>query len=131
NPCLSPDAGFAAALERGNVPLARAVEWIVEETFKERGQEPGVKSQESGNRDQALEFTGQEAGDEGPRVPAKAKRRRRPVGIKLREKVRPEDCQLVREIVAATGLFRAAEIDVAVELVEARLEKGAASGYEF
>ena len=31
----------------------------------------------------------------------------------------------------ATGLFRVGEIDVAVELVQARLDKGAASGYEF
>ena len=35
------------------------------------------------------------------------------------------------QIVTATGLFRVGEIDVAVELVQARLEKGTASGYEF
>jgi ribosomal protein S18 acetylase RimI-like enzyme len=33
--------------------------------------------------------------------------------------------------VQASGLFRLGEIDVAVELVQSRLEKGAASGYEF
>lgn len=30
NPCLSPDAGFAAALERAGIPYARAIGWIVE-----------------------------------------------------------------------------------------------------
>jgi len=50
---------------------------------------------------------------------------------KLRTKVQKDDCETVRQIVAATGLFRVGEIDVAVELVQARLDKGAASGYEF
>jgi ribosomal protein S18 acetylase RimI-like enzyme len=36
----------------------------------------------------------------------------------------------VRQIVASTNLFRPGEIDVAVELVETRLAKGAPSGYE-
>lgn len=31
NPCLAPDAGFAAALARAGVPLERALEWILED----------------------------------------------------------------------------------------------------
>lgn len=31
NPCLSPDAGFAAALERARIPFARAIERIVDD----------------------------------------------------------------------------------------------------
>jgi D-alanine-D-alanine ligase len=31
NPCLSPDAGFAAALARDGVTIAQAVSWIVAE----------------------------------------------------------------------------------------------------
>lgn len=37
----------------------------------------------------------------------------------------------IRELVSATGHFSAAEVDIAVELVEERLVKGPASGYEF
>jgi hypothetical protein len=29
NPCLSPDAGFAAALARAGIDFTKAVEWIV------------------------------------------------------------------------------------------------------
>lgn len=49
----------------------------------------------------------------------------------LRETVQPGDPQAVREITAGTGFFRDDEIDVAVELVQERLDRGAASGYEF
>jgi len=49
----------------------------------------------------------------------------------IREEVRPEDVAAVRELVAATGFFSAAEVEIAAELVQERLDKGAASGYEF
>lgn len=43
----------------------------------------------------------------------------------------PGDPALIKEIVSSTGFFREDEIAVAVELVEERLAKGEASGYEF
>jgi ribosomal protein S18 acetylase RimI-like enzyme len=49
----------------------------------------------------------------------------------LRYEVRESDREAVRQIVTATDFFRIDEIDVAVELVDARLSSGAASGYEF
>jgi ribosomal protein S18 acetylase RimI-like enzyme len=49
----------------------------------------------------------------------------------LRERVRPTDRDAVRTIVAETGMFDGEETDVAVELVDAFLERGAASGYRF
>ncbi|MBK8481091.1 MAG: GNAT family N-acetyltransferase [Proteobacteria bacterium] len=52
-------------------------------------------------------------------------------GIVLREAPRPADLEGVRAIVTSTGFFRPDEIDVAVELVQERLGRGAASGYEF
>src|SRR5258708_7097980 len=64
-------------------------------------------------------------------APPSSKRKRRSATIKLRTKVQADDCDSVRQIVEATGLFRVGEIDVAVELVQGRLEKGSASGYEF
>ena len=41
------------------------------------------------------------------------------------------EADVVRDIVASTGLFRPDEIGIAVELVEERLRVGPASGYHF
>jgi GNAT superfamily N-acetyltransferase len=45
--------------------------------------------------------------------------------------LRPGDRDAVRRIVESTGFFHDEEVDVAVELVDERLAKGLASGYEF
>ena len=57
--------------------------------------------------------------------------RTRTDGITLREEVRASDVEAVRELVAATGFFSEAEVAIAAELVQERLDKGAASGYGF
>ncbi len=49
----------------------------------------------------------------------------------LREAVRPSDVAAVRDLVRRTGYFNDDEVRIAAELVEARLAKGPASGYEF
>ena len=54
-----------------------------------------------------------------------------PASIVLRETVRPEDAQVVRDLVASSGFFAPAEVDVAVELVQEHLARGPASGYFF
>jgi len=51
--------------------------------------------------------------------------------IAFRYDVIPSDLQTVAQIVASTGFFNAAEVEIAVELVEERLEFGDASGYFF
>jgi len=51
--------------------------------------------------------------------------------LSFRAELRPTDAEAIRAIVAATGMFRPNEIDVAVELVDERLRKGAESGYHF
>lgn len=51
--------------------------------------------------------------------------------LALRDSVRPEDRDVVRRMIAGSGFFTDAEVDVAVELVDERLAKGPASGYEF
>jgi ribosomal protein S18 acetylase RimI-like enzyme len=48
-----------------------------------------------------------------------------------REKLRKCDRETVRTLVTSTGMFDAEEIDVAVELVDAWIERGDASGYSF
>lgn len=51
--------------------------------------------------------------------------------IGIREDVRREDMDAVRRITESSGFFHPEEVDTAVELVEERLSKGAASGYHF
>ena len=51
--------------------------------------------------------------------------------IILRKEVSPDDPETITMIVTSTGFFREDEILVAAELAEERLERGAASGYEF
>jgi ribosomal protein S18 acetylase RimI-like enzyme len=51
--------------------------------------------------------------------------------ITWREELRPSDRKRVREIVVSSGFFSEAEIEVAVELVQERLNKGIESGYFF
>lgn len=52
-------------------------------------------------------------------------------GLFFRENVLSADAAAVRAIVASSGFFYDHEIDVAVELVEERQEKGLKSGYYF
>jgi ribosomal protein S18 acetylase RimI-like enzyme len=54
-----------------------------------------------------------------------------PHSISFRTTVRASDADAVRQIVTETGFFSPAEIDIAEELVDERLEQGAESGYEF
>jgi ribosomal protein S18 acetylase RimI-like enzyme len=51
--------------------------------------------------------------------------------IALRDVVTPRDVAAVRDIVERTGFFRPDEVAIAVELLEERLARGAASGYQF
>jgi len=52
-------------------------------------------------------------------------------GLMFREEVGPTDPNLVRAIVASTGFFHGHEIEVAVELVDERLQHGPDCGYLF
>ncbi|MCE5244376.1 MAG: GNAT family N-acetyltransferase [Syntrophobacteraceae bacterium] len=51
--------------------------------------------------------------------------------LEYRREVRPSDRDDVRFVVESSGFFSAEEVDVAVELVDERLRRGPASGYEF
>jgi len=52
-------------------------------------------------------------------------------GLRMRDEPVASDRDVVRRIVAESGFFTDAEVEIAVELVEERLAKGEASGYEF
>lgn len=165
NPCLSPDAGFAAALAQANLPLVNAVQWLVDDALRSEkyGAKFGIQGAKLASRfdkqpvpstqysvlstqysvlvassniaepptsPPATSLAGRDSAEHQPPRDA-AKRAKNSPKIKLRTEVRTTDTRAVRKIVESTGLFRPAEVDVAVELVEARLEKGPASGYEF
>ena len=54
-----------------------------------------------------------------------------PSRISWREEPRPSDANIVKDIITSSGFFSKEEIDVAVELVQERLNKGVTSGYYF
>jgi D-alanine-D-alanine ligase-like ATP-grasp enzyme/ribosomal protein S18 acetylase RimI-like enzyme len=103
NPCLSPDAGFAAAVDHARLRMTQVIERIIAAALGP------VSSDASPTKRSATEAS----------------------PIKLRSSVTAADESHVREIVAATGMFRANEVDVAAELVRVYLRDGEASGYQF
>ncbi len=54
-----------------------------------------------------------------------------PSGLSWRNAVAEPDIGSIRDLVAATGFFTVEEVAIAAELVEERIAKGPASGYEF
>jgi GNAT superfamily N-acetyltransferase len=109
NPCLSPDSGFAAALEKAGIPYADAMERIVQSVaIASRPCSPPPRAER----------------------PCHVEKPTAPV-ITWRYEVTPADVEAIREVTASTGYFYDDEVSVSVELVEERLAKGATSGYEF
>ncbi len=58
-------------------------------------------------------------------------RRVAPADLSVRTDIRVADVESIRRIVASTGFFSRAEEQIAAVLVEERLSRGPASGYEF
>ncbi len=56
---------------------------------------------------------------------------RLPSSLRWREEALPDDPQKVADLVDATGFFNSEEREIAVELVEERIARGPASGYDF
>jgi D-alanine-D-alanine ligase len=110
NPCLSPDAGFAAALEASGISYPEAIGRILADT---RWRRPGDDS----------------ADRKTPAAISPAPSRRHE--LNLRHHATEGDPAAVRLLVKATGYFTAEEADVAEELVNERLSKGPDSGYHF
>jgi D-alanine-D-alanine ligase-like ATP-grasp enzyme/ribosomal protein S18 acetylase RimI-like enzyme len=113
NPCLAPDAGFAAALDAAGIEYGAAIDGLAEEA-RRRGARGGAAAA-------SPVVHGRPGGAASASAPA----------IRFRCNVRSEDAEAVRRIVASTGFFHADEVGVARELVEERLAKGEPSGYFF
>jgi D-alanine-D-alanine ligase len=138
NPCLSPEAGFAAALAQADVPLVRAIDWILEDALSGPSSLDSATAESlSPPRTTSAIETKQPAPVAKAAPPAAAAASKRPKAAKstaawkLRSEVTRADVEAIRQIIVSTGLFRPSEVEVAGELVESRLAKGATSGYEF
>ena len=115
NPCISPEAGFAAMAEEAGIGYDEVVGRIVADAFSGAA---------------AIR------GDTTPTGEARAGLPRRPPAqrlpdVRFRETLFPSDLESVRSLVAATGFFSEEEVAIAVELVDERLRRGPVSGYEF
>ena len=121
NPCLSPDAGFAAAVKQAGLTFDQAVERILADAVA-RG---AAVRRPAARRRAALPPTVAESGRPAAADLPPAN------GIVFRDTLVDGDRDRIRALAEATGFFHAPEIDIAVELVGERLARGAASGYEF
>ena len=138
NPCLSPDAGFAATLERAGIPFAHAVERIIVDTNRLTTEPVGTlsigtkKPKENG---QVVDGTGLPRGMIRRKECGTAIRECRAPdflhGLVLRDQPVPRDVGNIRHLVESTGFFSSEEVEVAGELVAERIAKGRESGYEF
>lgn len=117
NPCLSPDAGFAAAVERRGITFAAAVERILADALDVSTRSAASIAAPTAEPSAAQRQRGSSVLDSDE--------------IRFRDVPRESDAAAVREIVASTGFFHGFEVDVAVELIAERIERGLASEYYF
>ena len=112
NPCLSPDAGFAAALQAAGVSYTEAIDRILADARRE-------------------DLPPASCGTQPVAAVSRAPESWRDHLPPFRYEARSDDPARVRRLAEATGFFNAGEVAVAEELVRERLVKGAESGYFF
>lgn len=115
NPCLSPDAGFAAAMERGSISYPVAIRRILDDVHQQNQ-------------------TARHLIISGETIPVTSVSTNESLGqldAAYRYEIRPEDANGIRQLLIATSFFNASEVDVAIELIDERCNKGIESGYHF
>ncbi len=108
NPDISPDAGFAAALEAAEITYPAFVEMVLDNAIARR---------------QRTEDRGQKTAG------VSSVARRLSSGMEIRW-CRPEDRQVVLSFLSETGFFRPDEIDIAREVLDSALAEGPKGHYQ-
>ena len=149
NPSLAPQGLFAAALARAGLPLAQAIQWIVEDALQPRRPPPEREGAPWVEEPALSALRAPAPADQAAakaQVPAPASRDakplsatpgkshaaagRRPRGVKLRSNLTSDDVELVQQIVTACGSFRVEQAEQAKALVLRRIEEGPSCGYD-
>ncbi len=138
NPCLAPDAGFAAALREARIPYEHAILELVAAAASAPEQHRSTPA-DTGNAERGPEVPAlpprlcacalNPPPDSPPRLCASALNP--PPAFAFRESLAAGDPRRIRALVSATGFFHADEVAVAEEQVTERLRLGEASGYLF
>ncbi len=128
NPCISPDAGFAAMVAQAGYTFDQAVERILiaglahSNRFRKSIVAVPRKKMPTSENEPAQPKPVQQS-DNTIRSPA--------TSFTFRHEITKHDCAAIHDLAQATGFFHASEVEIAVELVDERLKKGVESGYEF
>ncbi len=127
NPCLTPDAGYAATVAQAGLRYLDAIQRIVGDVSRIARPLAAKPPVEPPSHAAVLVAQASRLAATGkmPVPPLHAR------GFTFREQVVEADRQNVRRILESTGFFYPEEIEVGIELVEDHLVKGIASGYHF
>ncbi len=132
NPCLSPDAGFAAAAEQGGLTMLQVVDAILlaaASSPRRHGDTEGgtVFGKDCSDTPELSSPLATWPLPTGPRSVSPCLRGE----FVFRNDPHDSDVGAIRRIVTSTGFFAPSEIEIAVELIEQWLNQGDASGYRF
>ncbi len=133
NPCIAPFSGFIQAAKYAGLSEKDAVRTMLEAAIGRAGRKkpgkagvkptPGPFFASSGSGKRKKIKTIDQAHNGGTK--------KRTKGVFFREEPVPADRARLREMLSSTGAFYRREIDVAIELLDDRLEKGGKSEYIF
>jgi D-alanine-D-alanine ligase len=118
NPCLAGDAGFMAAAREAGLTGEDVVRRILKAALPVPRPDTAA-SPPAELRDGALE------------LPRRVQACAGGGGVAVRRDLRPDDRDPLEDLIRATGFFNPEEVDVALELVDDRLNEGEASHYRF